>query len=986
MNEAGIHTACRGSSIIQRWQTIPAVQKALGILFMLLIPGVSRSQYFTTGEDPSSLRWRQINTPAFRLIYPGEFEENAQRMANYFETVYKSGGITLDHAPRKISILFHTRNVRSNGLVGMAPRRMELFTPPHQEMYAQDWLEQLALHEFRHVVQTDKIYSQVPGWVKGLLGEQGAALITGLYLPFWFLEGDAVVTETALSRSGRGRQASFLMEHKAQVTQKGVFSFSKAYHGSFRDFVPDHYALGYHLVGESRARYGPSLWINAIDQLSRHPFSLVPLSKTLRKHTGMDPKGLYQMVFDSLRQSWLEETNAVTGSACQVLTAQPASFTNYLHNHLLPSGDIITYQTGFSHIPRFIRISEARGEETITIPGQIFGESIGYRNNLIAWSEFVPDLRWSHSGKSFIRIFDIQNCHLRTIIPEYKSLAPAISPDEHNVAVVEADFGNRYYLSVYQINGGGLLKRFRLPENEYLFNPCWKTDSTLYVVVLTSSGKRIACIHPWHEQIEYLHNQDLGEIRHLTLNDSLLFFISSFTGKDELYSIDPGTGKINRMLSARFGLGFPAFQAEAGKLIISDYTSDGYRLICTSLQDLSPVPLSELRKGTYPLADILANQESGIVDFSICDTFRYDSRPFRKGSHLFNLHSWAPISLDINTFDVAPGISFLSQNVLGTNVTTAGYKWNQSEKAGQYYINVEYKGWYPVLKFEAQTGRHTSEYPLITEYLNPSGQVVNRDTSYRTYSWGQHEVSADVSLPLQLTRGKYYRLLQPGLKYEYAQYSQSGSAPATFPEGTIQTLAWRLYYHQLMRQAYRDLQSPWGVALEVTYRHSPMGDHNPGVLSGIQLINYWPGWIDHHGFTTYCGFQRRKEAEYRFNDAVRWPRGWQTMNSRLLFSSSLTYSLPLLYPDLSLGRWAYVRRIKSSLFVDYGWLKGDLIEGFSRTGNYTKNMTSLGIDLTADTHFLRFYAPANVGIRTIYLPATGRFKLDFLFSVNFASF
>jgi hypothetical protein len=119
-------------------------------------------QYFSTGEDPARLRWRQISTLNFQLIYPDDFEEQAQKLANYFEKVYKYGGNTLNHNPRKISVIFHNQTVKSNGLVGWAPRRMEIFTPPHQAIYAQDWLEQLAIHEFRHVVQIDKIHSQLP--------------------------------------------------------------------------------------------------------------------------------------------------------------------------------------------------------------------------------------------------------------------------------------------------------------------------------------------------------------------------------------------------------------------------------------------------------------------------------------------------------------------------------------------------------------------------------------------------------------------------------------------------------------------------------------------------------------------------------------------------------------------------------------------------------------------------------------------------------
>src|SRR5690606_4510930 len=105
----------------------------------------------------------------------------------------------------KFPVVLHTQTIQSNGLVAWAPRRAEFYTTPHQAIYPQEWLEQLALHEFRHMVQIDNVDSQLPRWFRAILGQQAAALVFGAYLPWWLIEGDAVVMETALSRYGRGR-------------------------------------------------------------------------------------------------------------------------------------------------------------------------------------------------------------------------------------------------------------------------------------------------------------------------------------------------------------------------------------------------------------------------------------------------------------------------------------------------------------------------------------------------------------------------------------------------------------------------------------------------------------------------------------------------------------------------------------------------------------------------------------------------------------
>jgi hypothetical protein len=100
------------------------------------------------------------------------------------------------------------------------------------------------------------------GFTRGLswlFGEQATAIVSGLFVPMWFMEGDAVCTETAISHSGRGRIPSFEMEIRSQMLQKGMFSYDKAVFGSYRDFIPDQYVLGYQIVANTRRRFGSAI-------------------------------------------------------------------------------------------------------------------------------------------------------------------------------------------------------------------------------------------------------------------------------------------------------------------------------------------------------------------------------------------------------------------------------------------------------------------------------------------------------------------------------------------------------------------------------------------------------------------------------------------------------------------------------------------------------------------------------------------------------
>jgi len=668
------------------------------------------------------------------------------------------------------------------------------------------------------------------------------------------------------------------------------------------------------------------------------------------------------------------------------MTKVPDNFSSYRFNHVLSSGDVVSFKTGFDEIPRFVKSNSSGKEKVVTVPGEIFQESVGYRNHLMAWSENVPDLRWTHSGQSVIRMYNTDTKKTTSFHPEYKCFAPAISFDEHNIAVVEVDFQNNYYLSVYNPITGALVKRYQTPDNNYFFDPVWKNEKELFVILLTEKGKRLAVINPYEGSLVWLtRDKDLGDIKHLVYFNESLYFISSYSGRNELYTYLPESGEINRVVRARFGIESPAFSPDGTRLILSDYTASGFRLIEMKISDMEAIPLEKVTKGNYRLAENMAEQEPGVVRFSESGQEEYVSKPYRKLLNLFNFHSWAPFSLEVENMDLKPGISISSQNKLSTNVTSIGYKCNIADRTGRLYANMEYRGWYPILKVELSGGREASIYNEIRIYRNSLGEEVRRDTLQKQYQWKQTQISLSSRFPLNLTRGKYFSLLQPEVRYDYTRYGHTSSTPADFIRGNVHTLAWRIYFHRILRQSVRDVQPDWGWIADINYRHSPSGELDIGPLASFRLQNYWPGFMKNHGVTTCLGGQQRGNGPY-FGDILRMPRGWPTYNSNRMISSCIEYKMPLLYPDLEVGKLIYLRRIKTALFFDHAWLEENLTNNGKTNGTIQRRLTSAGVDIIFDSNLLRFYAPVNIGFRTSYLPEISDIRLEFIFSVDFRSF
>jgi hypothetical protein len=209
-------------------------------------------QIFSTAQNPLSVKWNYISSGGFKIIYPAELEKEAQRMANTLPFIYTKIGVGLRQQKTAIPLLLQNRGTVANGFVQLAPKKSEFYATPPQFFDSQDWLNNLAVHELRHIAQFDKL--------TGMQAHPFPELVYFAYfgagIPTWFFEGDAVVNETALTYSGRGRQPNWIMPYRASILEGKKISYSKAYFGSNKDVTPGYYQTGYLMVSDMKEKYG----------------------------------------------------------------------------------------------------------------------------------------------------------------------------------------------------------------------------------------------------------------------------------------------------------------------------------------------------------------------------------------------------------------------------------------------------------------------------------------------------------------------------------------------------------------------------------------------------------------------------------------------------------------------------------------------------------------------------------------------------------
>ncbi len=378
------------------------------------------------------------------------------------ELVYPKVGRTLNEYPKRLPLILHEYSASSNAFVAWAPKRMEFYSVPPQDAYAQPWLDQLALHEQRHTVQMSKMYQGTGKAFSWLLGQQGPIAFLGLYVPFWFLEGDATVIETAQSNSGRGRTPYFENIMRAQILDIGLYSYDKAMFRSYRDNVPNQYIYGYHFIAQSRKKYGFRLWDHTLDVVAKKAYMIVPFNHGIKQVTGLSKTELYKETFNKLKEEWEQQKELTNTTYHREISSSRKAFYDYTLPNYISDSIVLARRSSIDDITRFISVTPGKKDKVIFTPGSSNGNMLSYANGKIYWSESEPDPRWQNRSYSVIKEYNIATGKRRKLSTKSRYYVPAISPDGKKIAAVDVDEQNQYSLVILKASDGNLLNRIRL--------------------------------------------------------------------------------------------------------------------------------------------------------------------------------------------------------------------------------------------------------------------------------------------------------------------------------------------------------------------------------------------------------------------------------------------------------------------------------------------------------------------------------------------
>jgi hypothetical protein len=918
-------------------------------------------------QNPPALRWQEVRAPHFRVLYPLGFEAAAQRTARQLEQVHGPGAATLGVSPRPIAVVMQTRTSVSNGFVTFLPRHAEFFSTPQQGMGlgTVDWLDGLVVHEYRHVAQFEKGRQGIGRLLGPLLGD-GALGVAAVGVPQWFFEGDAVGTETALTRSGRGRIPEFGAGLRANLLAGRHYSYQKAVNGSLRDQVPNWYVLGYYLTSYAKTHYGPDVWDRALTGYYRFPFYPFSFSNGLKRTTGLRVEQLYQRTMQELDSVWRAQQRGLNPTEARELAGQYTGqiFTEYQYPQYVTDSTVLALKSGLGDIAQLVLLSHTGAERKLFVPGLLnVPEQLSVGGGKVVWPELQPDARWGQRIYSELKVLDLATGRLTRLGRHHRYTAASLSPDGTRLVAVETDTAYRHALHLLDARTGVVLQTLPNPQNDLYLQPRWTTDGQRVVVVtLKPAGKTIEELDPATGGARALLPVANANLTNPQPWGEYVLYNSPQSGIDNVFAVHVTSGQVFQVTSRPLGAYQAAVSPDGRRLAFHDFRATGARVVEMPLDPAAwrPVPAAapEAADAGQPYAATLAAHEPGAasvvpllgVASRLDSTARYPTRPYSLLRHAFNVFSWGVVQSPTGN---SVSLGLRSQDLLSTTQAVAGVSYDQNERTGAVFGGVSYQGKYPVFDAEiSHGGRNAARYIDRRRPLD----------SLRTDQWQTTRLTAGLRLPLTLTRSKYLSALSLSSYYLLEQVSgydlpvRSRSEPG--PNQPVHGLQTTLSFVRQLKMSARDVAPRWGATALLTSRLTPFGVGLEARQWGAQGSVYVPGLGRHHSLRLRAGYQAQQQRQYQFASAISFPRGESYVSFDRLSAASADYYLPLAFPHWSVGRLLYVQRLRATGFLDVAQGRST---GVSGRGSYR----NVGLDVAALFNVLRLRTPLEGGVRIV---------------------
>jgi hypothetical protein len=806
--------------------------------------------------------------------------------------------------------------------------------------------------------------------------------------PPWFWEGDAVVTETAFTRAGRGRIPRFGVVFRTNLLEGRTFNYNKQHLRSFKHFIPDHYVLGYHMVGHLRKRTGDGdVWGKITGRSWDAPFVPFAFSNAIKNKSGLYVTDLYRDMAATLKKEWQDDIDKLQLTTFEKInTRTTKAYTDYLYPQPQEDGSVLVMKSGIGDIDQFVLLKDGK-EKKVYTPGFVNDAGmLSAHSNVVVWNEYGYHPRWRIKNYSRVKLYDFATKKERIIGEKNDRFgAASLSPGGDKIVTIRSDKEYKSSIVIFEFFTGRVIQEFRTERADFYSMPRWSPDGSKVVLLRTTAqGKTISIFDVNANTLEDLLPVSDENVGHPVLTGDHVLFNSPVSGIDNIYAVELATKKRKQVTVSKYGAYNPALTKDGKIIYFNEQSRDGMNVARIPHDPSSWRPFEKMA-AAKPLSQYVAEQEGHQHMLDSVPQHVYPVKRYSKLKGLINPYSWG-LNLTNDLNNVQFGIS--SKDLLSTTSINAGYVYDINERTGFWRAGVSYQGLFPVLDVTIEGGDRESNKRAFGNEIKTS--------------WREITVEGGVRVPLLLTNSRYIQQLTIGNAvgitmsraflnsiYEDGMLIYRGKrriAKANdsleyiykdeLNEGDLIYNRASVSYARLLKTSYRDFLYRWGQTLSIDFLSTPFNGDFRAQLLAIRSALYFPGIGKHHYLYFRGAYQESLQGFetdlYTFRNRISKPRGYSYPTDEKFMTLSANYSLPLWYPDIALGPILNIQRIKSNLFFDYGSGMGKQYYYNTDNGNIYFTLTdadyqSVGIETTVDFNLFRFAPKFELGVRATYI-------------------
>ena len=910
-------------------------QKVFLLFILLLLHSViGFSQNF--GGNPAAIQWMQINNADARVIFPAGLDSQARRIHNIIEQLNRTTTETIGDKKRKWNIILQNQTTISNAYVRLAPVMSELYLTPPQDNFSAGsirWDDNLIIHENRHMQQFSNFNTGITRIFSTVLGQEGQLFANGITIPDYFFEGDAVWQETLVSAQGRGRMPNFFNGFKSLWLSGKKYSWMKLRNGSYKDFIPDLYPLGYIMVAYGNEAYGNDFWKKVTRDAIRFKGLIYPFEKTIQKYSG---KSYRQYQIAALEFFKMKSVSEVYGNTQLnfITPVQKNNVTDYLFPAYISDDSILVTKRSYKEVSAFYLVVKGK-EKKIRIKNTVIDEYYSFNNGKVVYASYQSDPRRANRDYSVLELLDIKTHKQRQLTFKTKYFSPDINSSGTEILAVQVNPDGTNYLHRLNANTGKVKMKIPNPQNLFFTQTKYINAISAVSAVRNPDGKMaLVKVDLTSGATETITPYTYNVVGYPFIQGDTVFFNAMNNYADKIFAVSMSTKIISQVTNNINGVYHPCVNGK-GEMLVSASTADGSRLVKINLTNAGSHEIS--KDNFINVSDLytpvtLKGKNAGVL-YSFEDQKKDISR-YKKSFQFFNYHSRRPV-LD----DPEYGYEFYSDNVLSTFSNILSYRYNRNEHSHNIGFTGVYAGWFPLLSLGSSVS-------------------LNRtiDTSVgKSIKFNSAKINTGISVPLHFTGGKTNKYFNAGGGYNIEQLYSSDIGKNIFNNAALHYANTFLSFSNISRQSKQQVNPRWAQTFSANYRHAftYRDSHKFVGATGI----YFPGLCSTHSIVLQGAFQKRDTLPDIFSNTFSYSRGFSALSTRRMYKLGVNYQLPLLYPDWGFANIVYFQRIRANAFYDYtnayARLNGILTDIINR---------SAGAELFFDTKIWNAL-PVSFGIR-----------------------